>query len=249
MTGIPSRQLDGISLRVDVADVQKAIRLVPRAAYFWLRAYMFQLAKEHRTQWLKNKGTRFGRVSNSGRGIIVSRVNEGQNPPRDNEVAYVVSPREERQPTVQAATDAIPQLRIDIFTGNKILPVHEFGIDISSAGWMAVPVKTRPGNIHRWRERNPGAVLITLPSKRGDDKRLVYEVTLRRARGRLRKDWIGPAPVREKLRLRWVLTKTVDMKPTLKLYATWDNIQSAQDELWQRYADRMMEDIARGIET
>lgn len=238
-----------VSVKLETRSVEKAVKRIPRTSYFWLRAYMFAIAKEHRKQWLRNKGTKFGRVSKSGRGIIVSRVNEGQTPPRPNEVSYQVSPKEERQSTDSAARRAIGKLRADIFTGNKILPVHEFGIDIQSQGWMAVPIRTRPGNIQRWRERNPQKTLITLPSKKDPRTRTVYEVQIRRKRGRVSKDWVGPPPVRQKLRLRFILTREVKMNRTLKLYDNWDQLQSAQDDLWQRFADRLLQDLKNGVKT
>lgn len=234
-----------VTLTIDAQPVQEMLQQAPRLTYFWLHAYLREIAKRHRLSWLRSKGTRFGRVSEGGRGIVVSRVNEGNVPPRDNEVSYQVTPKEQRQPTAAAAVEALRTLRADIFTGNKVLPVHEFGTDINSDSWMVVPYRTRPGDIHRWKARNPGVKLTTLPSKR-DNKLLVYEVQQRRRRGRLPRGWKGPAPTFPKLRLRFVLTKHVDMKPTLRMYSSWDGLQGERDTVFSQFVTRLAQDLQRG---
>lgn len=240
----PLHQTEGVSFVLETDAVKKLMAQAPRAAYFWLRAYLGEITVQHRVQWLRQKGTSFGRRRADGTGITVSRLNEGNNPPEDDEVAYFVEPRERRQETNAAAAGAIGKLRADIFTGNKILPVHEFGIDITSRGYMAVPIKTRPGNIQKWKKAHQRARLITLPSKR-DSSLLVYEQIGRRPRGRPSKT--TPQKVTIKLRLRWVLRKHVDMHPTLRLYNSWDGLRSARDTVWSKYATRMLKDIEDGV--
>lgn len=247
MTGQPPRTQPPLVVTVDTAAVERAVARAPRVAYFWLRSYLGRVFGRHRKHWLRKKQVRFTRGGTSGRGIVVKGVNEGNVPPLDNEVSYVVEPRAERLGGVAVARAAIGKLRGEAITGNKILVVHEFGGDIRSRGWMAVPYKTRPHNIGRWRERNADKQLLTLPSKRGRDKLLVYEVQKKRARGRTRK---GEAPkTRDKLRLRFVLTRLVRMKPKLGYYDAWDTLVQERDQLWAETATNLEKDLARGVDS
>jgi hypothetical protein len=103
-------------------------------------------------------------------------------------------------------------------------------------------VKTRPSSPARWRAKYPNKTLVALPSKR-DDKVLLYEKNRVRARGRPKK---GEQPTfTERLRLRFVLTKKVDMKPTLKLYDTWQQLAGERDKVWAETADKMLQDFAK----
>lgn len=252
-----------VTFKVDKDQVLRTLSHVPRLGYFWIRNYLKLITLDQRKTWLRIKGTKFERARSDGSGILVSRLNEGNVPPKDNEVAFQVTPLAERMPSGAEAKAGLDVLRADIFTGNKILPVHEFGTDIDTNRYMAVPYKTRPGDIHEWKRRNPNAKLITMPSKK-DGKKLVYE-TQHKARFRsfskttLKK--LGPrfglrlapapqlAPVRfQKLRLRWVLTKHVDMKPTLKLFEAWEGLKGPRDKHWADTANRLAADIAAGKE-
>jgi hypothetical protein len=157
-------------------------------------------------------------------------------------VRYQVEPREKRQPTSAAAARALDNMRAAVETDNTILPVHEFGTDIRSQREMFVPVKTRPGAFGKWRAAHPGAKLLLLPSKRGAGTRLLYEVQrARRGPGRPKKD---APPAGERLRLRWILTRAVTMRPTLKLYESWDLLAGQRDALWRETADKMIRDAA-----
>lgn len=235
----------GLQVSVDLRGVQNVLTGMPKAAYFWLRDFLGRSLIQHRKTWLSTKSTKFGRAKEGGRGIRVTTVNGGTGALADNEVRYSVEPQERRQPTAAAAAAALQKLGAAIETGNEVLPVHEFGTDIRSSKSMFIPVKTVPGDFEDWRAANPGKDLLFLPSKR-DDKTLVYEITLRKLRRRKGAgDLPGPPPMSVKLRLRWVLAKFVDMKPTLNLYGSWDALQSERDQLFRQAADKMVRDLVR----
>lgn len=224
-------------LRIDKAGVRKVFAGMPMVAYFWFRDFLFRSFQRHRMRWFAAKGTRFGREG----GIQVWPINDGPSAPGNNDVVYSVKPEARRQPDRYLAEAGLEQLRADAFTGNNVLPVHEFGRDIRSPDWMAIPVRTTEGSPSAWRANNPGKTLVARPSRR-DGKILLYEVQQKRGRGRPR---AGAIP-RERLRLRFLLTHAVDMKPTLKMYDTWDRLQQDRDELWGEAADKMLRDFERG---
>jgi len=231
-----------VTFKVEADSVRRVIAGAPKIAYFWTRDFLGRSFGQHRIKWLRSKSTKFGRGAENSKGIRVSQVNEGGTGAlQPNEVRYSVFPPEKRQPTAAAASRALDTMTAEVATDNRILPVHQFGTDIRSMRAMFIPVKTRPGSFAAWRAAHPSAKLLFLPSKR-DDKRLVYEVTRRRGRGRPRKD-APPAP--EKMRLRWILSKFVSMKPTLKLYESWDGMASTRDTLWRETADKMIADLNR----
>lgn len=242
---VTAGDLSSLRLTIDVEQVRRVLVGMPKVAYFWTRDFMFRAFVKHRITWLASKGTQFGRGDDKSRGIKVSRINEGQGQLGDNEVRYSVEPKEKRMPTADAADRGLKELRAVVETGNTILPVHEFGTDIRSARPMFVPVKTRPGNFQKWRQQNPQKSLLFLPSKRGSDKQLVYEVVLKRRRGRVKADFVGPAPVDVKLRLRWVLTRFVAMKPTLKLFDSWTALEGERNTLLAQTATKMLRDLER----
>lgn len=231
---------DFVNVTVDVAPVLSVLREAPKIVYFRARDFMFQILLQHRNQWLAIKGNKFGRGGGGkGEPIRVRQINDGKGPALPNDVAYAISPSEKRAPSPEAAATMLGKLSADIFTGNVILPIHEFGEDIASANYMAVPVKTRPGSPARWRAKYPDRRLRALPSKINNNVPL-YEVSDVRARGRVKK---GEQPVtRERLRLRFILTKRVDMKPTLHLYDTWDVGYAERDKLWAAAASKMQSD-------
>lgn len=232
-----------LRFRLDLTDVHAVMSGLPKAGYFWLRDFLGRSFGQHRVQWLRNKGTKFGR-GEAGKGIRVSQIEAGGTgtPLQPNEVRYSVSPAEKRMATAAAARAGLQALEGAVETDNRILPVHQFGQDIRSSRRMFVPVKTRPGGFQQWRARHPSAALKFLPSKR-DDKTLVYEVTRRRGqRGRPR---AGSPPPAQKLRLRWILTRQVQMKPTLRLYESWEHMTSVRDRLFKEAADKMLRDLER----
>ena len=232
-----------ITFTIDTRQVRAIIAGLPKVAYFWTRDFLGRSFGQHRIRWLRNKSTRFGRGTEGSRGIRVSQVNEGsEGALQPNEVRYRVEPREKRMSTSGAAARALDNMFAEVATDNRILPVHEFGTDIRSQREMFVPVRTRPGDFGRWREANPNAKLLLLKSKRGAGTRLLYEVQrARRGPGRPKKD---APPASERLRLRWILTRSVTMRPTLKLYETWDLLASQRDALWRETADKMIRDAA-----
>lgn len=240
---------------VSSQGLEDALRQMPKAAYFWWRQFLFDTTVEFRKDWLRKRGTKFGRGRDGSMRVL--RVNDSQAVgPRD--IAFHVRPADRRATSGPQAQALIGQLQAEVFTGNVVMAVHEFGRDIQSNELMAIPIKTRPGRIAAWRARNAGASLLFLPSKRGTGEVLVYE---KQHRGRFRalsartqsRLGIGRplAPVRvqapagnwQKLRLRWVLTKKVDMKPTLRLYATWDANGNARAALWRKAADGLAKDL------
>lgn len=236
-----------MSFRIDATGLQAVIDGMPKAAYFSLRDFLGRAFLQHRKRWLATKSTKFGRGSKNGRAIRVTQLNEGSGALADNEVRYTVLPKERRMPTPAAAAAALKLLEGDVGTGNKVLEVHELGTDIVSADPMYIPVKTRPGDFGDWRRANPNKQLLFLPSKR-DNKTLVYEVIRRRVRrkrdpatGKL----VGEGGTRETLRLRFVVTKRVEMKPTLKLYDSWDAGASERDQLFTQAANRMQSDLLK----
>lgn len=231
---------DFVNVKVDVAPVLAVLRESPKIVYFRARDYLFQVLLQHRKLWLGIKGNKFGRGGGGkGEPIRVRQINDGKGPAQPNDVAYVVSPSEKRVPSTEAAVTMLGRLSADIFTGNVILPIHEFGTDIASSTWMAIPVKTRPGSPARWKAKYPDRRLRALPSKINNNVPL-YEVSDVRARGRSKK---GEQPAtKERLRLRFILTKRVDMKPTLHLYDTWDSGIKERDELWAAAASKMQSD-------
>lgn len=244
MTTAPTKTLGdarAITVTIDTSKVERVFRALPKVGYFWMRDYFGQILGHHRKTWLLQKGTKFGRGAD---GVKVHEVNKGPAVPQPKDVAYRVSPSDKRASTSAQAREFLARLTAEAFTGGLVLPVHEFGTDLRSATWMSVPVKTRPGSPERWKQKYPGRKLISLPSKRRDGKLLVYEVTDVRARGRPsnRAGAVQKAP-RKKLRLRWILTKFVSMKPTLHMYDTWDALAPARDAMWRRAADGMLRDL------
>jgi hypothetical protein len=124
---------------------------------------------------------------------------------------------------------------------------------------MVIPVnRTQPKSLADWRARNPGKGLLFLPSKR-DGKTLVYEKTHKgrvrvlgrklqvRVAGRLAPSPNAAGAGRQvgKLKLRWILTRFVRMRPTLRLFESWQALAGERDKQWQTAADRMIRDLVR----
>lgn len=237
---------DDRSLRVkcDLTRFESQMRQAPSVIYFRARDYLGSAFGKHRQQWFREKGTKFGRGDDAGKAIKVFGVNEGPRVPAPNQVVYHVTPTDKRFPNPLAAERGLRELRGDAFTGNAVLPVHEFGTDIKTSGFMAIPVKTRPGDVKKWQAANPDKRLEFRPSKKKDGTAVLYEVQRKRARGRPKK---GAAPTfNEKLRLRFILTRFVDMKPTLRMYATWDGLDGYRTQQFSRMADAIVRDIQGG---
>lgn len=233
-----------LRVSVDMREFEKQMRRAPSVVYFRMRDFLGATFGRHRAQWLRNKGTRFGRGDSSGRAIRVYRINEGPATPRDNEVAYHIRPTEQRLQDPSAARAGLSRLVAEAFTGNAVLPVHEFGEDIRSSRFMAVPVKTRPKTPKKWLEANPDKRLVWRPSKTRPGELVVYEVQRKRGRGRPRKG--EPPRVQERLRLRFIWTRFVDMKPTLRMYSTWDELAGYRSDRFRFAADAIVRDIEGG---
>ncbi len=230
-----------LKVTVDVKAVERVISLSPKIAHFWLQGFLHRSFVLHRLDWLRRKGTQFGRRGEDGssKAIRVYPVNEGPDTPRDEDVVYRVQPREQRASTVADAVSGLRGMQAEAFAGSVVLRVHEFGEDVRSGkGFMAVPIKTRPKTPEKWQAKNPGKRLEFRPSKKFPGEGVLYEVTKTRGRGRPRKGETMPK-LRERLRLRFVLKRVVDMKPTLGFYRTWDELAQQRDTLWRGAADRM----------
>lgn len=237
---------DARNLRVTirVEEVRRVLEQAPKVGYFWLRDYLFRSFQQHRVKWLQSKGTRFGRGGAGSNAIHVPQVNASMGPLAPNQVRYRVQPVARRMPTPAAAAAGLNELVGAAETGNLILPVHEFGRDIRSNRDMYIPVRTRPGNFGEWRRRYPNKTLLFLPSKKGGGNRLVYELQTKRGRGRPAKN--DPrARTTQRLKLRFVITRHVDMKPTLRLYDSWDGMRIDRDRLWSQAATKMERDLQR----
>lgn len=233
-----------LQVTIDLRQFEKQMREAPSVVYFRLRDFLGATFGKHRQQWLRQKGTRFGRGGAGGRGIRVFKINEGPTSVADNEVAYHIRPTEQRLPDPASARRGLSQLVAEAFTGNQILPVHEFGRDIRSSRFMAVPVKTRPKTPKAWLAANPDKRLVWRPSKTNPGTLVVYEVQRKRGRGRPRKG--EPPRVQERLRLRFIWTRFVDMKPTLRMYETWDQLASYRGDRFRFAADAIVRDIEGG---
>lgn len=233
-----------LQVTIDLAQFEKQMKRAPSVVYFRMRDYLGATFGKHRQQWLQAKGTRFGRGGAGGRAIRVFKINEGPETPADNEVAYHVRPVAQRLQDASAASRGLHDLKAEAFTGNQVLPVHEFGTDINSSRFMAVPIKTRPKTPKAWLAANPDKRLVWRPSKTKPGTLVVYEVQRKRGRGRPKK---GEAPkIQEKLRLRFIWTRFVDMKPTLRMYESWDRLASYRADRFRFTADAIVQDILTG---
>lgn len=233
-----------IQFRIDVNQVRYVIAGMPKVAYFWIRDFLGRSLVQHRVKWLGTKTTQFGRAGSKS--IRVGRVNEGSGALEPNEVRYTVEPDARKMLTSVQAAKGLDVMRAEIGTGNNVLPVHEFGTDLRNSRGMLLPTfKTnqhQPGDFKKWREKNPTKTLLFLPSKR-DNKQLIYEVVTKRKR--TPPGHVGPPLVDVKLKLRWLVAKFVDMKPTLRLYDSWEDLKSERDSLWRDAADKMFRDLQK----
>lgn len=220
-----------IRLLIDKAPIQNLILAMPKQVLAGLGRFAFGSFVDHRVAWLKQKSTRFGR---GGRGIRVGRVGEGDGRKVGaREVIYQVPPR--ATPRTQAeARFLLNRWEAAIYTGNLILPVHEFGTDIRSSRWMALPIKPRAKGADtpaRWRAKFPRRHVVIFPSRRHPGE-LVMRWKKRTKRGE---------PQRWQTIFR--LTKHVDMKPTLRFYETWAQLAPKREQKWQEMTTRLWQDL------
>lgn len=236
-----------LSVRLDFTRFEQQMKFAPSVVYFRVRDYLGSVFGKHRQEWLRRKGTRFGRGGAGSRAIKVFGVNEGPGSPGPNQVVYAVRPKEQRQNNPAAAEAGLRAMVAEAFTGNIVLPVHEFGEDIRArrSRFMAIPVRTRPGTPAAWLRANPDKRLEYRPSKKNDGTAVLYEVQRKRKKGRPKKGEEGK--FNEKLKLRFVLTRFVDMKPTLRMYATWQDLDSYRATRFARTADAVVRDIEKGV--
>lgn len=243
-----------VTVTVDVAKLQEVFARSPKIVHFWMHGFLELSFVRHRLEWLRRKGPKFGRRSEGGtsRAIKVYEVSRGPASPTDTDVVYNVSPKEQRAPSVDAAVRGLREMRAEAFTGSVVLRVHEFGEDVHAGKrkrYLAVPIKTRPGSPAEWLAANPGKKLEYRPSKKfgphmpgQGGEAVLYEVTKVRGRGRPRKNGTLPE-LREKLRLRFVLKRLVDMKATLHFYDTWESMKAGRDQLWAGAAAKMWQQL------
>jgi hypothetical protein len=244
VTSVGSDQ--ALKVTVNLGDVAKVLHQAPRIAHFWLHGFLHRSFVLHRLSWLRRKGSRFGRGSTDAgnKAVKVHEVNRGPSVPAEQDVVYRVTPAEQKAATTAAAVQGLQQMGAEAFAGSLVLKVHEFGEDIRTPGLMAVPVKTRPKSPRRWLEKYPGKRLEFRPSTKRPGEGLLFEVTRSRGRGRPRRDGTAP-PLRERLRLRFILTRAVEMDPTLHMYGTWDALQGQRAKLWSGAASKMHEQLQR----
>jgi len=237
-----------VEFKVDTAALARSIEAGPGSAYYWIRTHLFESLKDHRTRWLREKGTQFGRAGKDSSAIKVWRINEApKGAPRENWVVYNVAPEKRRAESAAAAAAALPKLRAEAFAGSRVLEVHEEGKDIASGAWMAIPIKTRPNTPRKWRAKYPNRELIALPGSKPGTLRLFERKRVKGARragvqARSKRKRVK----RDRLTLRFILTRRIDMKPTLHFYDSWDRLASDRATDFARVADRIVKDIARG---
>lgn len=242
-------QANVLQFSIDLGDVQLVLEGAPKIAHFWLHGFFFDSFLAHRLTWLRSKKTSFGRGSDdpTNKATKVWEINKGPETPRDQDVIYRVRPENRRAATVQEARQGLADMSAEASAGGVVLPVHEFGTDIfAKEKLLAVPIKTRPKTVKKWRERFPNKRLVWRPSKKHPGEGVLYEVSkVRGRRGRPRKGETMPK-LREKLRLRFVLKRMLDMHPTLRLYATWDGLAGRRDAYWRTAVSKMHAQLQKG---
>lgn len=246
---ITGSERDGIELRIDTKGLADAFARGPSTSYYWLRGFLFGAFLKHRIFWLRNKSTRFGRGSEKSRAIKVWKVNEAPAGARDNWVVYRVSPKESRERDPNRAAALLSQLQGSAFAGSIVLEVHQKGTDIRVPEFMAIPLRTREGSPKAWRAKNPGKQLIALRDPRNAGRLYLAERIRyrgRRAPGTEKRDPQKTKVVRDRLRRRFLLLRSVDMKPTLNFYESWDQQDGERTKEFAQIATRIAKDIADG---
>jgi hypothetical protein len=241
----------GFQVTVDTSLVDLTIASVPKLAFRQLRSFFFQTLLDHKKQWLQVKGNKFGRGGgDTGQAIGVSSVQSERAAAKPNEVLYSIQPAQRRAETPREAEIMLDRLAGEIFTGNTILPVHEEGRDIRTSRLMAIPYKTRGNKLNRfktptpreWRQINPGKRLVFMRARRGPVHGFLLEIPRAKRSRRLRD---GSIPDRATARLRFILTRFVEMDPTLQFYATWEGTSSLRDKAWETSMGKMQRALDR----
>lgn len=234
---------EGLRFTIDIDQVARVLAEAPKIAHYWLHGFFFDSFLSHRIEWLRRKKTTFGRGSDdpNNKATKVWKINEGPETPRDQDVIYRVRPTNRRAASVEEARRGLQEMSAEASAGGVVLPVHEFGEDIHNKGkLLAVPIKTRPKTPEKWRQKFPDKRLEWRPSKKFPGEGVLYEISkVRNRRGRPRKGETMPQ-LKEKLRLRFVLKRMLDMHPTLRMYATWDELRQRRDAYWTGAVNKMM---------
>lgn len=242
----------GFEVQFDTTAVERAIAAAPRSVYRNLRDYFFRSLLDHRKVWLKTKGNKFGRgEGGEGQPIGVSQIQFERQTPKPNEVIYAMQPSARSASSPEQAEVLLRNLRADIFTGNTILPIHQFGQDINTRGLMSIPYKTRGNKANRfkiptareWLKINPGKRLVFMRARRGHVHGFLLEVP---RVGRQRRGRDGSAPQRRQFRMRFILTRRAEMDPTLKFYETWDQTGSMRAAAWTAALNKLQRDLDEG---
>lgn len=224
--------MTGGPIRFDLTGddkVQEVFKKAPRSAYRHLREFVYQSWDDHRKNWRKIRAVRFAA---KGRGVKVYRVGE-KGPERINAVHYDL-PKDRRARSLGDAIGKLQKFRAEVRTGSRVLERHQEGGVMRAKGkLMPIPVKTRPADPREWRAKFPDRRLRIIPGRNGN--KLVFEETRSGRGGKNRK-----------LRLRWVLARTVRNKPKLRFYETWAQLTRLRDRKWALAAENMIRDMEAG---
>lgn len=240
-----------VTLAVDLEPLSRAIERGPQTVYYWLQTWLFTSMLEHRVKFLRSKSTKFGRGKDAIKVWPVNKAPAGAGD--DKWVVYRVHPQAKKQPSRRAAERGIGQLRGEAFAGSVALEVHQEGKEINvGRQWLAIPIhkatKSNPRSPKRWRARNPGKQLVTIPDPRRPD--VLYLAEPKRYRGKRQKGRQkrnrNKKVVRTKLVWRFLLVHRVDNDATLNFYESWESLASARQTDFGRISDRIVKDISIG---
>ncbi len=236
---------------IDTTAAELSILAAPMICYFRMRDYFKFMLIRHRAYWLSTKSGGFGRGGgDAGEPIGVSRVQSEREVSKPNEVIYVIKPEAKRASSPREAEILLNRMAATINTGNLVLEVHEEGKDIKTPNLMAIPVRTGLGKAGRgqkvtpdnWRKANPGKVLTLRKGKRG--MMFLYEVVPVFSRANKRKG-IEKQHIQDRLRMRFVLTRKVEMDPTLRFYESWDSLENYRQQQWQAMMGKIDADFRK----
>lgn len=248
-----------VRFRVDAKPLQDAIRRAPRLVYFWLRDATGKTFGKHRREWLRANQVKFGsRV----RGIQVPHVNAAGARPDFRTVSYVVLPKSSRT-TERGTTAPIEAIAGDAFATSTALEALQHGATIRprSGRFLAIPIKPRRGRAfrvgpRRFRNRlRKSSRLITIRTRSG---RLILAERQRRRTGtRFRSELTKKGRLRKTQRKtlqdviipRYVLVPEVRLPRALQFYETWDRLKPERDRAYRLAADRILRDLARGLDS
>lgn len=238
-----------IDFRVDTKGLEEAFRRGPSTVYYWLRGFLGGAFINHRTYWLKAKGTKFGRGGANSRATKVFRLNESKGTPRPNHVVYTVKPEAKRERDPARAAAALVELHGAAFAGSQVLEIHQAGRDIATSKWMAIALRTRPKSPKLWRARYPGKKLLTIRDKNNPNRMYLAERVRKlgkRPEGQKARSKRKRRVVRDTLVRRFLLVKRVDMKPTLNFYQSWDAQAGDRSREFANISTRILKDLASG---